>query len=102
MKPARLRRDRLGTRVHSEQLTHPQHVRPHHDRRKFRAALRKASFRPFVIHLADGQQVDIRHPEQVAIHPLGRTAVVINADESWQAVDLLLVTSLEFGQEQAA
>ena len=45
------------------------------------AALRQRPFRPFLIHLADGRQVAVKHPEQAAMHPQGRTVIVDQADE---------------------
>jgi len=63
---------------------------------QFRAALRNQPFHPFVIHLADGRGIPVRHPEQVAISPAGRTFHVVHADDTWNAADLLLVTDLEF------
>jgi len=64
----------------------------------FRAALRREPFEPFVIHLADGRGISVRHPEQVAISPTGRTVHVVHADDTWNIADLLLVTDLAFGQ----
>lgn len=66
------------------------------------AALRQRPFRPFLIHLADGRQVAVKHPEQAAMHPQGRTVIVDQADESWNVVDLLLVTDVEFREQPAA
>ena len=65
---------------------------------QFRTALRSAPFRPFAIRLADGGTVPVRHPEMVALHPTGRTTVVIQPSGMWHVVDLLLVTALEFGE----
>lgn len=52
-------------------------------------------FRPFRIHLADGRDLDVVHPEFLARSPGGRTAVLFTADDHMEAFDLLLVTSLE-------
>jgi hypothetical protein len=52
------------------------------------------SFRPFRIHLADSRSLDITHPEVLAIHEPGRT-VSVAAEDGFEIVDLLLVTSLE-------
>ena len=54
-------------------------------------------FRPFVLHLADGRNVPVGHREFLALSPSGRTAIVYQPDESFNVVDLLLVTDLEFG-----
>lgn len=52
-------------------------------------------FRPFRIHMADGRSVDVQHPEFLAQSPTGRTIMVAKADETFEIIDLLLVTSLE-------
>ena len=52
-------------------------------------------FQPFVIHLADGRQVPVQHPEFIMWSPSGRTVVVYQADDSMNIIDLLLVTDLE-------
>ncbi len=41
-------------------------------------------FRPFRIHLADGRDLDIAHPEFLAYTPTGRTAVVMRTDETFE------------------
>jgi len=63
---------------------------------RFRDAMRAEPFVPFRVHLADGRSISVVHPESVAWNPSGRTAVIIQPDDSWQHIDLLLVTSLEF------
>jgi hypothetical protein len=65
---------------------------------QFRTALRTAPFRPFTIRLADGSKVAVRHPEMVAVHPTGRTTVVIQPNGGWSVLDLLLVTALDFSE----
>jgi hypothetical protein len=52
-------------------------------------------FRPFVMHLADGREVAVQHPELLATAPSGRTVTVYQADDTLNVVDLLLVTDLE-------
>jgi len=56
---------------------------------------RAEPFRPFRIHLADGRNLDVAHPEFLAYTPKGRTAIVMRLDETYEVIDLLLVTSLE-------
>ncbi len=62
----------------------------------FRAALRALPFRPFVMHLADGREVPVRHPELAVSTSTGRTTVVVQPDDTLTIIDLLLVTDLEF------
>ncbi len=52
-------------------------------------------FRPFRVHMADGRHLDVAHPEFLAQTPTGRTVMIARPDESFEVVDLLLVTSLE-------
>jgi hypothetical protein len=58
-------------------------------------------FRPFVLHLADGRHVPVGHREFLALSPSGRTVFVYQPDESFNIVDLLLVTDLEFNSSSA-
>ena len=50
-------------------------------------------FRPFRIHLADGQTLVVEHPEQLAI--AGRTLFVAGPNDSFELVDLFLIVSLK-------
>ncbi len=52
-------------------------------------------FHPFDIHLADGRQLPVDHPELLAMTPPGRTIGVGLDDGTIEIVDLLLVTSLK-------
>jgi hypothetical protein len=54
-----------------------------------------APFRPFIIHLADGRQIPVKHREFMALSPSGRTVVVYQTDDTSNIIDLLLVTDLE-------
>jgi hypothetical protein len=51
--------------------------------------------RPFIIHLADGRQLPVRHREFIASAPSGRTVTVYQPDDTMNIVDLLVVTDLE-------
>ena len=53
-------------------------------------------FRPFVMHLADGRDIPVRHPDFLATAPNGRTVGVYQPDNSFNMIDLLLVTDLEY------
>ena len=52
-------------------------------------------FQRFIMHLADGRQVPVEHPEWIMLMPGGRTVYVTQRDETVNVVDLLLVTDLE-------
>jgi len=69
-----------------------------------RDAYRARPFRPFVLHLADGRGVPVRSPEFMHFSPSGRTIHVSQLDDSYNIIDLLLVTDLEFknGRRRAA
>ena len=52
-------------------------------------------FQPFTIHLADGREVPVLHREFIMAAPSGRTVVVCQPDDTFNIIDLLLVTDLE-------
>jgi hypothetical protein len=60
------------------------------------AAYKSEPFKPFVMHLADGREVPVLHREFILAAPSGRTVIVYQPDDSFNIVDLLLVTDLEF------
>ena len=62
-------------------------------------ALHKQPFEPFIIRLADGRSVDVRHPDFVAVHP--RRVIVIAEDGAWSVVEPLLIVSLDYAQPKA-
>jgi hypothetical protein len=52
-------------------------------------------FQPFVIHLADGREIPVHHREFILSAPSDRTIYVTQPDDSFNIIDLLLVTDLE-------
>jgi hypothetical protein len=52
-------------------------------------------FRPFKIHLADGRDITVNHRDFLMSSPSGRTIIVYQPDDSFNVIDLLLVTDLE-------
>jgi hypothetical protein len=64
---------------------------------KLREIHRSQPFRPFTMHLADGGQLTVTHPESLAYSPSGRTVIVVRPDESSAWVDLLLISRIEVG-----
>jgi hypothetical protein len=62
---------------------------------RVRAHYMARPFQPFAIHLADGGQINVPHPEFMLISPSGRTVVVTQPDDTFNIIDLLLVTDLE-------
>ena len=62
---------------------------------KIRDLHQAAPFHPFIVHLADGRNLRVEHPEFMSISPTGRTIVIHLPDDSMQIVDLFLVVSLQ-------
>lgn len=56
---------------------------------------RAEPFHPFVLHVADGSTVPVRHPEVIAQTPSGRTVWVGLPDESSRIIDILMITQIE-------
>jgi hypothetical protein len=52
-------------------------------------------FLPFRIHLADGRVLSVPHRDFVSQSPGGRIIIVYDSDETFNIVDLYLVTDLE-------
>ncbi len=67
---------------------------------RLKAAVDAVPFRPFSLRLADGDVVAIRSPYQIAFLPPGRTILVDQPDESFDVIDLLLVTKLSYRKGQ--
>ena len=62
---------------------------------QFRTTLHQQPFKPFSIRMADGRVFEIRHPDFVAHAPTGRTVIVMQSDESYSVLDLLLMSEIE-------
>lgn len=71
--------------------------------KQIRNACTEQPFEPFVIHLADGRHLAVRHPEFVAFSDRSRIIIVTDPDGSVDYVDPQLVTSLRIpvAQESA-
>lgn len=52
-------------------------------------------FRPFTLHLSDGRSLYVPQREFLSHSPSGRTIIIYSVDDSFNIVDLLLVTDLE-------
>ena len=52
-------------------------------------------FRPLIIHLADGREIPVHHRDFIMAAPSGRTLYVSQPDDTFNIIDLLLVTDLE-------
>jgi hypothetical protein len=60
-----------------------------------RRLLHAQPFRPFLIHVADGGRIPVKHEDFVALAPTGREMIVYQPDGTWQVVDVVLVTRLQ-------
>jgi hypothetical protein len=63
---------------------------------RMQSAYNQQPFKPFVVHLADGREVPVISREFIMAVPSGRTVIICQPDDSFNIVDLLLVTDLEF------
>ena len=63
---------------------------------KLRRIQKARPFRPFVLHLADGREVRVLHPELLMLDPMGRIAVVFYPKGDLHIVDIPLVTEVFF------
>jgi hypothetical protein len=69
---------------------------------ELRKAYAARPFRPFVLHLADGREIRVRHPEFLAMAPTGRI-ISVTEGEGFHVIDMFLVTDLEFrGRESSS
>lgn len=62
---------------------------------EFHALLGARPFQPFAIHLGDGRELAVDHPEFLAVSPAGDVAVVFRPEGGLNLVDVSLVTDLE-------
>ncbi len=60
--------------------------------RSFYAAM---PFQAFRVHMANGRSVDVPHPDFMHLSPTGRWLTVDQSDDSFELIDVLLVTSVE-------
>ena len=63
--------------------------------------IHSAPFRPFTIMLADGRALPVPHPDFIAFNPKGRIAVVMDEQDGFEFVDLLLIVSSSLNGAQA-
>jgi len=61
------------------------------------AAIRTAlhSNRPFKVRTADGKTIDVPHQDFAALSKSGRTLVVMTPDDTWEVLDVFLISALE-------
>lgn len=64
---------------------------------QLRKAHQARPFEPFTLRTADGREYPVAHNEFLSFSQSGRTVVVSTPDDSYEVLDLLLVTSLHRG-----
>ena len=71
---------------------------------EIRKLLHARPFRAFVIHVADGGRLVVKHEDFVALSPTGRTMIVYRPGpaDDYEVVDLMLVTRLELSARNGA
>ena len=62
---------------------------------ELRSVANAQPFRPFVIHLTDGREVPVVHPEIVTTVPSGETILVHQPDNTIDIIDLPQVMRVE-------
>ncbi|MBA2433473.1 MAG: hypothetical protein M3480_10420 [Verrucomicrobiota bacterium] len=60
-----------------------------------RGLYRATPFEPFRVHMDDGRSIDVPHPDFMHLSPTGRRLIVDRSDDSFEVIDVLLVTSVE-------
>jgi hypothetical protein len=56
--------------------------------------IRAVPFQPFALDLADGERIQVPHPEFIAHAPGNRTAHITLPGDDFRIIDLLLVVSI--------
>jgi hypothetical protein len=68
---------------------------------RLRQVARATPFKPFTLSLTDGRRFRVRSPEFIMITlEASWTVVIAESGEDYSIVDLLLVTSIDFGKTQ--
>jgi hypothetical protein len=60
-----------------------------------------APFKPYLILLADGRSIHIRHPDFVSVSDKEQLLFVYDLRDNVEIIDLLLVVSLRYGSSIA-
>jgi hypothetical protein len=54
----------------------------------------------YVLFMADGREIEVLHPEVIAIEPQARTLLLYHASEFGEVIDLQLIVSLKYRIEE--
>ena len=63
--------------------------------KQIRGLYEATPFEPFRVHMANGRYADIPHPEFMHLSPSGRRLIVDTPADTFEIIDVSLVTSLE-------
>lgn len=63
---------------------------------EIRKAMNASPFVKFTLHLANGRKLKVNHSDFISVDPKGRTAIVFELDGDWEAVDIVLINSIEY------
>jgi len=66
-----------------------------------RNAQRAQPFQPFVLHLADGRQFLVDHPEFIIVSRSERRVVIDDVEGNMEIIDPMLVTSISVLSQQS-
>jgi len=69
---------------------------------EIRNAQRAQPFQPFVLHLADGRQFFVDHPEFIIVSRNERRVIIDDIDGNMEIIDPMLVTSISVLSPQSA
>ena len=62
----------------------------------------KRPFRPFIVHLSDGRNIPVEHPEMVLYPPSGQEVIIYQPDDSFDFIDVFQITSLKVRKKASA
>jgi len=62
---------------------------------QLRAAQKTAPFRPFTVHMADGRDFHVPHPDFLSMSPTGRTVIIYQENDEFSILDLPLMTEIQ-------
>lgn len=60
-----------------------------------RKLVRREPFRPFVIHLTDGQEVSVASRDSIACSPQGHSVVVAQPDDRLTIIDVSRISEVQ-------
>ncbi len=65
-----------------------------------RRAVRARPFRPFLLHLADGREIPVGHPENATVTSDGRCVMVYIPGDGAEILDVPRVTAIDFRRKK--